>query len=81
MRRGRQHRDEVGLGVVLVIPENPGPDPLAGKRKRDHDDPPSFAEAMEGRAAGRCRWKFQVTSSKAQGFSQLDAAQARHLGW
>jgi len=34
MRRGRQDRDEVGFGIVLVIPENQRPDPFAGKRKR-----------------------------------------------
>ena len=65
VRRRGQHREEVGLGVVLVVAEDPGADPLAGKRERDHDDP----------AGGPGRRKFQVTSSKRQGFREPDPTQ------
>ena len=35
-----QHLDEVGLGVVLVVPEHPRPHALAGQGEGHHDHPP-----------------------------------------
>jgi len=41
VRRGCQDCDEIGFGIVLVIPENPRADPFSGQRERNHDDPPA----------------------------------------
>ncbi len=38
-RGRRQHRDEVGLGEILVIAEHPHADAFAGQRERDHNYP------------------------------------------
>src|SRR5690606_38552908 len=39
VRRRREHRKEVGLGIVLVVAIDARADFLAGQGKRHHDDP------------------------------------------